>query len=162
LSSKFQHGIDDIVAALMVARGLGADYSSWATSFRADTAPNIWPVVPGQEPTEPDNVITVYETEPIIHCKLQPTGEQPQHYGFTVRVRGITKNAARQKAEDIRWDFDERCHEQTVTLDGQEYYIPCIARTMLIRPIREATIAMDRWFVNVNCTAAIRAYPLTG
>jgi hypothetical protein len=166
--AKFQHGVDKIIARMLWAnRGLGADPAPWAAFFAGKgTKPTAaWPVYEGSEPSEPDDVITVYETTPVIDARVQVTGEEVGRLGFTVRVRGISKAAARQKAEDIRWDFQRLCNDQQVTLTNptQQYLIPCISQATVV-PFgkMQSPSGLALWLVNVNCMAPILPYPIQG
>lgn len=164
MSAKMLHGADTVIARMLWSnRGLGTDPTPWRLSFggKGTKPTTTWPVYEGSEPSEPDSVITVYETTPQLGPRVF-TGEQQQHYGFTVRVRGKTKAEARQKAEDIRFDFDRSFFDQQITLDSQQYLIPCIARTTLI-PFGKGQTPQgtDCWLVNLNCLAVIMAYPVT-
>jgi len=164
MSTKFLHGADDIIAKVLEVRLHGTNPAPWEAYFpnTGSTLPTTtWPIFSGGEPGNPDNVITVYETTPQSNAKIMVTGEDQQHYGFTIRVRGRTKAEARQKAEDIRHDANEKIRDIVVTLDGQQYLVPCIPRATLV-PVGRETPTSQRWLVNLNCLAAIIAYPIQG
>lgn len=49
-----------------------------------------WPVYVSQEPDTPDNLITVYDTQGIMHGFTQIDGLGQDHHGVMIRVRGAT------------------------------------------------------------------------
>ena len=164
MSTKFLHGPDDIIAKVIWTRSLGTDPAPWEAYYPgtgSDVPATTWPVFEGGEPGLPDNCITVYETTPQSDAKIMVTGEDQQHLGITIRIRGRTKALARQKAEDIRWDFNEQPKDQVVTLNGQQYLVQSVPKCSLV-PVGRETPTSQRWLVNLNCLAVIIAYPIQG
>jgi hypothetical protein len=163
---KLLHEPDAVFAKVLWAnRGLGSDPAPWAAYvFGKGTAPTTtWPVFDGGEPHEPDECLVVHETAPQVDARIQVTGETQLKHGFAVTVRGITKRRARNKAEELRWDFDRLFLDQTVTLDGQQYLIPSVLVRSVI-PFGKATSprGIGLWMVNVNVLANVLAYPIQG
>jgi hypothetical protein len=168
VSTKFSHGPEEVVAKLLIDKGLATDpapWRSWVPNKKGISPPSdptsAWPVFTAVEPAFPDNVITCYEAEPQIDAKIMVTGEIQTHWGITVRVRGQTYSIARQKAEDIRWDFNENLLMRTVTIGTTQYLVHSIPRVVRVRPILE-TPTSKRWFCNLNCLAVIQPYPFNG
>lgn len=151
MSVAFQHGIDDIVQQLIINKGWGSLPPYVSTP---------WPVFAGGEPPEPDELITVYETTPVSFGKVQIDGEQLQHYGFTIRIRGQTKAAARNKGETIRKGMNESVYRDTVTLDGISYVVLCVSKCSLV-PFGTEASESKRWLVNLNCVGCILPQPIS-
>lgn len=168
MPGQLKHPVDAIVAKVLWAnRAIGSDPAPWAAYiYGKGTKPTgAWPVFEGSEPDQPDDVITVYETTPLVHARIQVTGEEQQHRGFTIRVRGRDKNQVRQKAEDVSHDLLRNFLDQTVTLTTptQQYLIPSVAQARVV-PFGKMTSpnGVGLWLVNVNCLAVILAYPIQG
>lgn len=159
-ATGFQVGVDDIIAQLLVNMGLGSSPAGWETGTGGD-----WPVQSGGEPPQPDETITVYETTPVIFGKLQIDGDQLEHYGFTIRVRGSTKASARQKAADIREVLTKNVYHSTVTLTGasgqpKSYVVFAVSKCTLV-PVGTEAPDSKRWLVNLNCVASILPQPIS-
>lgn len=125
MSTALLHSPADMIAQLLVDLGLG-------TSPTADPL-GAWPVYVDQEPATPDNCITVYDTSPQSDGRSMIDGETFQHFGFQVRVRGITHKIGYAKAEAIRVMLNENSYDKTVHLDLSHYLIHCINGTTLLR-----------------------------
>lgn len=175
MGAKLSHPPDDIIARLLWAnRGLGSDPAPWLDyMYRPNTAAPAaaWPVFCDREPGDPApvNVITVYETTPVLQARIQVTGEQKQLYGVTVRVRGATKAVARQKAEDIRHDLLQGVTgtgltDQVVamTSPAEEYLVPCFSQVQLVRVVAPTAQPTAAAVYNLNLLMPILAYPIQG
>jgi hypothetical protein len=164
MPAKLLHPVDEIIAQIMWAnRSLGADPSPWETYFegKGNVPTTTWPIFAGVLPSEPDNLICVFETAPQQDARIMVTGENQQHYGFTVQVNGKNRRAAFQKTRDIEHDFTRLFLDQQVTIDGQQYLVPSIPHCIVI-PMPKDSISPGVWSLNLNCLANVLAYPIQG
>lgn len=162
MSVAFGHGIDQIVAKLLVNKGVATDASLWETG-----SGSAWPAFYGQEPDDSDgtmdpmlNMMTVYETTPELDRKDLVTGHQPRRYGITIRIRGADNTAARVRADAIRLMLEEQCYKDTVTLEGRSYLVWSFPKVMVV-PFGSEAPGSKRYLVNLNCLAVILPLPLT-
>lgn len=167
--ADLDHDVDDIIAKLLWGTlRVGADPSPWAAfAFNRGTRPTTeWPVFSGGEPHEPMNCITVVETAPQLHAVIHVTGEQQQHYGFTVRVRAggpTAKTLARQKADQISLALTQVVKDADVLLDGEVYRVVSVPRAQVVRVGPGQTPQGTSGYVwNVNCLAPIMKHPIPG
>lgn len=150
MSTRFPHSPADVVRRLLVDLGEGS--SPDATPLGA------WPVYEDKEPSEPDEVITVYDTAPRLDGRSMIDGEQFQHWGITVRVRGRTKTSAYRKAESIRVSLNERVKTNVVTIEASKYVVAAVCGVQLVR-VGDDSPQTRRHLYNLNMTAAILPYP---
>jgi hypothetical protein len=108
------HSPGDIVGRLLVQRGLGTDAGTW-------------PVFVGSEPTDPDNCITLYDTQGSDHGRDMPTGKTRGHAGFQIRIRATTHAIGWTKAEAIQASL-EAVYQETVHVDAEEYLVHAVVR----------------------------------
>jgi hypothetical protein len=89
------HTPADVIRKLLTDLGLGA--------YPPATP---WPVYWPNEPTSPDDVITVKDTSGRDGGRIQPTGERAIHHGFQVRIRSGLDRAGARKANAIAIALD--------------------------------------------------------
>lgn len=107
----------DIVAQLLIDGGIGNEHGS-----------NIWPVGAAEEPSDPDNCITVFDTEPQSDGSEMVTSEEMQHDGIQVRVRSSSPPVGQAKMAAIA-NFLSSVYNRDVVLDGGTYLVECLTRT---------------------------------
>ena len=159
--TKLQHRPQQVLAAVLVARGLGGDPAALATAL-APNAPALsntyWPVCWSNEPDRPDNAITVLANVPQLDAKTAPDAGLVQHFSLTVRVRGQTDDLVGQKAEDVAYDLNTGLYDQKIVIDGTEYSVPSV-RAQARQTMRLQSALNSLWFCNVECLCPILAYP---
>lgn len=128
--------IADIVRILLIQNGYGFKNTS-------ATAP-AWSVFVALMPAEMDKGIVVYDTAGKLDGRSMRSGEQTEHPGIMVRVRGPNYLETSTKVGDIARFFDSLPSRSEVTmpaaplspadLAGRTFIIQNISRTGSIMP----------------------------
>ena len=87
----------DVVRQLLIDRGHGFDPE--------DDPDEEWPVFAKNEPADPDNRMTTFNTPGVGTRRQQPTGELAGHLGFALRVVAEDWDTGWEKANAVRSDF---------------------------------------------------------
>ncbi len=103
------HSPCEILRQLLIDLGLGTD---------PDLSPQqAWPVYASGEPSSPDSVITVYDTDGRdAGMRFQTTGERQEMQGFQIRVRSVDKPTGYVKAQNMAITLDEQVFSRPVTV----------------------------------------------
>ncbi len=112
MSESLNHSPADVIAQVLIDLGVATDPTDGLS----------WPVFVGSEPTAPDNVLTVYDTDGVQHGRSMIDGEIQEHFGFQVRVRATTHKVGFQKAFDVRRQLAENVAFRSVLLETDDYY----------------------------------------
>ena len=88
------HQAADVVRQLLIDLGLCASHT--------DTPAAVWPVFVTNEPDDPDNCVTFYNTSPVTDGHDQTTGDAFQHEGVMVRVRATHDDVGYAKADAVK------------------------------------------------------------
>lgn len=114
-----------------------------------------WPGYHGVEPDLPDECVIFTGTSPIDHGSSMTDGEGLQHYGFQVRVRGVTDVSCYTKADAIRKAINETFGtNRTVTIDGTSYIVYGLTHTNVI-PLGLDRSNTNRYIYTLNATASL-------
>ncbi len=142
------HSPAEVIRWLLVALELGTDPADGAA----------WPVYATNEPNEPDNCITVYDTTGISDGRSMMDGALWQHHGFQVRVRAKDHHAGWVKADAIRTAMAEQACQRTVSRDGKRYLVWSINKIGLVLVLGIDNPTSKRQLFTVNAVAPIKAY----
>jgi hypothetical protein len=112
MSRSLNNSPAEIIQQLLVDLALGSD--SELNTLRA------WPVYSTNEPSSPDNVITVTDTVGTDHGRSMVDGEAMGHYGFQIRIRAKDPRVGWKKADEIRTTFSEHVYNRTVSIDDED------------------------------------------
>lgn len=140
------HSPAEVIRWLLVALGLGTD-------------PNLalaWPIYATNEPNEPDDCITLYDTTGTQDGRSMVDGELFQHFGFQVRVRSTDHRTGWVKAEAIRQALAKSIYQNLVSRDGSRYLVWCAAKISMVLVIGKDTPRSKRSLFTVNAVAPIR------
>ena len=125
MSGTLTHSPADIIRYLMIDFALGTIPSDGGA----------WPIFVGQEPNNPDDVITIFDTAGIHDGRLQVGGEVQEHHGFQVRVRAANHVDGWTKINAIDVTLNESVLLDTTTISSQDYTIQSITRKGTIIPL---------------------------
>lgn len=88
---------------------------------------STWPIHVGQEADNPDQTITVYNTEGRTDGRMMEDGEVVEFPGILVRIRSPSSETGYTKAEAIKVALDE-AYRVSVTIDSTTYTIQAATR----------------------------------
>jgi len=114
------HSPAELLRASLVGARIGV--------FPSKTSKKPWPVFVGHMPDDPDDVICVYDTAPVMDGRLQETGETVKHLGFQVRVRSFSYRAAYAKITTIDARLDD-IRREGIVINGESYIIAAVTKT---------------------------------
>ncbi len=144
------HSVDDVIRRMLVQLGLVAD---------PDVSPlGSWPGYTADEPSSPDNVVTVYGTTGRDFGRIMIDGERPEHEGFQVRVRAVDHPTGFRKARALAVALDTLVYRQQVsggTLSPNVYCVHSISRTSNVIPLGKETPKSRRKLFTINATTYI-------
>jgi len=122
-----------------------------------DTPPTggVWPVFYDDEPSSPDNCLTVAGTSNLLQIRTQFDGEWEEPAGVQVRVRGKTSDIAGVKAQEVAWKMDKTPPRTVVTIESHTYLIHTINRTGGVINVGKESANSDRWLYSVNALISI-------
>src|SRR5262245_65143476 len=89
-----------------------------------------WPIFATNEPTDPEEAVTVRDTLGIQFARHMMDGFIYEDLGVQMRVRAGTHAAARAKAIDIADACDMTVYRQHVTVDNVGYCVHTVQRTV--------------------------------
>lgn len=142
------HSPSDIVAQLLINLGLVTN----------PTLVQSWPVFVGNEPTDPDNTITVFDYDGPNHGRTQPDGTMQGPQGIQIRVRSKIHTVGWTKADTICDRIQARtggCYKVDVTINGTRYHLHSFCNISQVIPIgKESPTSTRRVFV-INCGVTI-------
>jgi len=109
------HSPAQIIQQMMIDLGVGTDGS----------LNNAWPIFSTEEPDDPDNCITVYDTTGSDDGRSMVDGKSMQHHGIQVRIRSYDHQTGYVKAREIRSAFEGVLNKQT-SIETNLYLVECI------------------------------------
>lgn len=144
MSGPFAHSPADVIRQLLIDHGFGSDDDTGS-----------WPIKTASEPTNPDDVITLYDTEGINQARTMADGARIIHHGFQVRVRGTDYDSGYEKANEIALGLDA-AYKNTVHVGSNTYYVHAIKRRGDVLSLGTETEASARVLFTINATATMK------
>lgn len=145
MSNVMTHSPAKVIQWLLIDLGLATDPED----------EQDWPAFSPNEPDEPDNCITVYDTAEKADGRIMNDGEVARHWGFQVRIRAVDQPTGRTKAEAIRHTFDEGVTYRAVTVGAKQYLVHGIYGTNML-PLGKEVPKTKRRLFTINGTTTIR------
>lgn len=145
MSLPFLHSPAKIVAELLITLESGTS---------PDFPNDPWPIYVDTEPSDPDNCITLFDTQPQDDGRAMFDGEDFDHLGITVRIRGTDKPTCLAKADAIKNTMAETVYRNTVTLDAASYLVQCVSKFKLVSVGKDSP-KTKRSVYNINCMVSI-------
>lgn len=142
------HSPSQIIARLLIDLGLGT------LPLNPPLASAVWPVYASNEPSTPDNVLTIYDTVGLDHGRSMVTGEMFGPYGFQVRIRSVNHPTGYVKADGIHREMCEGVYQETVHVDAVTYLVHCISKVGDIMVLGKDPDSSRRLFT-INAVAVI-------
>lgn len=117
------HSPAAVIRKLFVDAGYGSEVPSLG-------GVGAWPVYAASEPTSPDNVITILDSDDDAqHGRTMIDGERQEHHAVRVQVRAATHTEGYAKARALAVALDEDVYQRTVQVGSTEYLVHCLNRT---------------------------------
>ncbi len=146
MSGSLAHSPAQIVARLLIDLGLGT----------APAASGSWPVYYSNEPSGPDNCVTVYDTVGRIEAMSQTDGEVQEYHGFQVRVRSATQALGYARARAIAVALDQGVDKKLVAISTSAYLVYSVIRTGDLSGLGTESPTSQRRLFTINAVAALR------
>ncbi len=134
----------DVVRELLTNLGIGAEGPS-----------GPWPVFVGFLPDRPDNAVCIYDTAGKLDGRIMRSGEQVEHPGIQVRVRGLEYVETREKTEEIARALDAQVRTAITVAPSQNHIIHNISRSGGIIPIGMEETDRRRYSFTINAMTTI-------
>ncbi len=150
MSLPLLHSPAEVIRALLVASGLTSDPPA------PPTAPSAWPCYATNEPSTPDDCVTVYDTAGRMDGRDMVDGQQNIHRGVQVRVRSTDHPTGYQKAEAVAVWLDEGVNQAVVTISSNSYLVFCVNRTGDVLVLGKNVPGTKRSLFTINLVAPIR------
>jgi hypothetical protein len=146
MSGVLDHSPADIIRYAMIDLALG---------ILPPTASD-WGIYVGQEPDNPDKVITCYNTAGLHQGRNMPGGEVRERHGIQVRVRAPNHTDGWVKANAIATTLDTSVAYTVVTISSTTYIIYAISRGATVLDLGKRVPTTKRDIFTLNITAALR------
>jgi hypothetical protein len=144
-----RHSVANVIRHLLIDLGLG----SYPLSAAGEA---LWPIYIVGEPSSPDDVITVYNTDGADGGRVMNTGERQEHSGFLVRVRSSTHDGGAEKARAIAVAMDEQVYRRVVTVGAYSYVVHSISRTTDVIDLAKESLQAKRSIMTINARTSLR------
>jgi len=150
-SVSLRHSPAEIVRQLLVNALIASDPGDG--SSRPTYA---WPGYATNEPSTPDNTITVYDTTGQSDGRTMPDGEAVSHYGVQVRVRSRVHSQGWQMADSIRERLTRGVYGSPVRVDSTDYLVYNFARVGNVIPVGKDAPNTRRSLFTLNAIVALK------
>lgn len=121
----------DVIRSLLISEGLGA----------VPGGGGAWPIFVAEEPSSPDNAITLIDKDGKNDGRDYLTGQQWDHPGVEVRVRGVDHPTAYAKAAALSLAIDQSIYQESLTVGGSGWRVQQVSRSPIVGRGRESTSA---------------------
>lgn len=118
----------DVIRYLLIAEGLGT----------LPGAGGAWPIFVGEEPSTPDNAVTLTDKDGKGDGRDSVTGQQWEHPGVEVKIRGIDHPTAYAKAAALALAIDQSIYQEAITVGGDAWIVQQISRSPIVGRGRES------------------------
>lgn len=147
------HSPSDVVTQLLIDKGHGSTIDGTGTPGGA------WPVYTDNEPTSPDNVVTVYLAgDGPNHGRTNPDGQMQGPESIQIRIRCKDYRTGYTKADSIRTFIEspsQGAYRQDVTIGAIRYTIHSFCKISNVIPLgKESPTSVRRVFV-INCYVTV-------
>ena len=148
MPGPLSHSPADVIAQVLIDLGLGADYATDPTSV-------AWPVSVNDEPDEPDDEITVNDTEGRMQRRRLWDGRWGEMHGVQVKVRSADPVEGYAKADAVKAALDALANRECA-VDGTAYRVQSVSRTGGVLSLGKLRpVAAGRYGFTVNAVATI-------
>lgn len=142
------HSPAEVIARLLVERGLGTDPDVYGT----------WPIYDSSEPDLPDQLVTVLDIAGSDDGVDMTSGDHWEHYGVRVFIRARTFSVGYPKAQAIAAQLDgEDGDDAVVDVGSKRYHVKSVHRITEVIPLgKETTVSRrDRFQMDARITIRV-------
>lgn len=142
------HSPSEILRRVLIGLGVAADPPA-----------GPWPIYRGNEPSNPDNCLTVYDTEGMSDGRSMIDGEAYEHPGFQLRIRAVGHGTGHAKASELRHALAERIGMLAVGVAGGSavtYLLHSANRLSGVISLGKDVPDSKRYLFTINGTLALR------
>ncbi len=142
----------EVIQWLLIALGQGT----------IPTDAGAWPCHATNEPSQPDDCLTVYDTTGQSDGRSMIDGALWQHFGFQVRVRSKDHRLGWVKADAIRDALSLSTYHRSVSIPGDSggptatYHVWSVNKIGVILPLGTDQGRSKRSLFTLNAIAALR------
>ncbi len=158
-ADDLRHSPAEVVRQLLVDEGLCTDHGP------ALEAAAPWPAYATNEPDNPDDCVTVFDTQGQDDGRVMSDGQLQQHYGVQVRVRSASHGPVGgwRKAREIRTGLSKEVYRQDVTVTDEDgtasrYMVHALTRIGMVLPIGRDKPSSHRDVYTINMTVVVVQY----
>lgn len=119
------------------------------------TVNGLWPIYVALMPDAPDQAICVYDTAGALDGRIMRTGEQIEHQGIQVRVRGLVYANVYNKTREIVLGVDAAHRAAVAYSAGEDYTVVNISRTGAPIPLGLSEDDKRRYNFTINAITTI-------
>lgn len=148
MTNELTHSQADIVRELLV------DASPTVLTEPDDDL--AWPGFAFNEPSNPDNCVTIYSTEGTSDGRSMIDGELQVHRGFQVRVRSKNPKTGYAKASSISQYMAKSVYQKTVVVDSSTYLVQAITKIGDILSLGTDAPKTKRSLFTINATISVK------
>lgn len=116
-----------------------------------------WPIFATGEPSNPDDCVTIYNTQGQSDGRTTVDGEIQEHHGFQVRLRSANKDSGHAKLSELRRVMAEVLYQRSVAIPGvaSRYLIHCVAKLGSVLEVGTDSPGSTRTIFTLNGLMAI-------
>jgi hypothetical protein len=143
------HAVAKVMQQMLVALGLGVD---------PDATPPTegdWPVYWSNEPDQPDNAMTVYDTTFMDWGRQMATGLRVQHEGFQVRIRSMTPEQGNRQGRTVATALDTQVNQMRLSVESNIYIIAAVTRKSDVVQLGKERPKSNRSLFTINAIVAM-------
>lgn len=145
MSLPLLHSPAEILREVLV----GLDVGGLPTAVR-------WPLFVGNEPSDPDDCLTLYDVQGTDDGRSMLDGELYVHSGFQLRLRSRDYPTGFAKASDSRRTLAESILRIIVAGSGLTYLLHAITRLSDVISLGKEVPSSKRYLFVINGTLALR------
>ena len=153
MSSSLANSPAEIVRQLLVDQGIGTFPSPPGNQSGS------WPVYVAEEPSQPDNCLTVYDTTGKDDGRRMIDGVMFTHDGFQLRIRSTDHQTGWVKGREARTFFSEVVKTNTVTINGVSYLVWAVTGIGQLLVLGYDTGNSKRRLFTLNALVSVQQLP---
>jgi len=108
------------------------------------------------EPSAPDDTVTIFDTAGIDDGRVMIDGELQAHYGVQLRIRSFDHPTGWLRSQNLRTLLSESLNQAIVTFsDGSQFILWCSSHIGTVLALGTESPTSKRYLFTLNCTLSI-------